>query len=207
MGTSNFAYNDTLYAIEIEDELDLECLTDNMHELLKSLDKSMKPTNKKMALDIYANDEPYWSNSSKKFESNFSSKEHGEVQIKSDFMGFDLKLILKVLVRNGYYAHVNIDYDMALHIDGCEGFEDDDAHGILNWVCVDHLGAGVVAMNTKHLDKRIDDMKALALEVYHHIGKQLGTEYNLASRASNGETSFTKVEQTAETFDHLKLVA
>ena len=39
MGASNFAYKDTLYAVEIEGEHDIEDLEGNPYELMKKLDK------------------------------------------------------------------------------------------------------------------------------------------------------------------------
>lgn len=207
MGTSNFAYKDTLYAVIIEDEYDSENLHENMNSLLSELEKTAKSKNKNIELDIYPLDKPQWSKSNDRIERNFSSKIHGEVRVKSTFMGFDLDLTLNVLVRNGYYEHLNIDYDMNLHIDGCEGFEDDDAAGIFGWLELDHLPAGLIVMNTKYLDKRLDAMKALALEAYHHIGNHLGTEYNMTARFSNGETSFAKAEVKTEKLEYMKIAA
>lgn len=207
MGTSNFAYKDTLYAVIIEDEYDSENLDENMNSLLSELETTAKAKNKNIELDIYPLDKPVWSKSTSRIERNFSSKIHGEVRVKSTFMGFDLDLTLNVLVRNGYYEHLNIDYDMSLHIDGCEGFEDDNAEGIFGWLDVDHLPAGLIVMNTKNLDKRLDAMKALALESYHHIGKHLGTEYDMTARFSNGETIFDKAEEKAEKLEYLQIAA
>ena len=203
MGTSNFAYKDTLYAVEIEDEFDVENLAENIHELMNDLDKTAKSKNKNLELDIYALNKPEWNKSNSRIERNFSSKHHGDVRVKSTFMGIDLDLTLQVLIRNGYYEHVNIDYDWMLEVEGLESCEDEDAAFILEWLDTDHLPAGLVAMNTKNLDKRLDGMKALALEAYHHIGKKLGTEYNMTARFSNGETMFAQAELKTKKLEHL----
>lgn len=207
MGTSNFAYKDTLYAVEIEDEFCHESLAESIHDLMSELGTNAKAKNKNIELDIYPLDKPTWSKSNSRLERNFSSKVFGEVRVKSTFMGIDLDLTLEILVRNGYYEHVNIDYDWQLDIEGIESCEDEDAAYILDWLDVDHLPAGLVAMNTKNLDKRLDAMKALALEAYHHIGKYLGTEYNMTARFSNGETMFAKADEKAEKLEHLRIAA
>ena len=207
MGTSNFAYKDTLYAVEIENEYDIEDLAENLYELMEKLDKKARAVNKKIDLDIYPLKKPEWLRDNSRIERNFPAKHYGDVRVKSTFMGIDLDLTLQILVRNGYYEHVNIDYKWNIEIDGLESCEDEDAAYILDWVDVDHLPEGLIAMNTKNLDKRLNEMKALAIEAYHHIGKYLGTEYNLTARFSNGETMFAQAEIKPTELKHFYIAA
>ena len=193
MGTSNFAYKDTLYAVEIEEDFERDFLRDELQELMSTLEKKATSKNKAIELDIYALDTPKSSNCYNGFERNFPSSIYGRAVAKSTFMGIDLRIDLDILVRSGYYEHVNIDYDWELEAEGVTGLIDDGAHEILSFLDMEHFPEGLIEMNKKHLDKRLDDMRAVVLEAYHHIGKSVATEYHQVARFSDG----TKLHEKA----------
>lgn len=203
MGTSNFYYKDKLYAVELEDDHSHDILTHNISYRLEVMAEKAKSKNKKIELSIYGGDEPTWTRGSDNGERNFPSMNCGQVVVKSTFMGIDLRLDLDVLVRNGYYEHVNIDYLWKLNIEGVDFNEDDEAFEVFKYLDMSHFPEGLIEMNRANLDKRLSDMRTLALEVFTFIGSTYGKEYDLAARFSNGETSFTKVEEKTSEFELL----
>ena len=207
MGTSNFAYKDTLYAVEIEEDFEREFLRDELQELMSTLEKTATSKNKAIELDIYALDTPKSSSSYNGFERNFPSSIYGNVVAKSTFMGIDLRIDLDILVRSGYYEHVNIDYDWELEAEGCTGIIEDTAHDILSYIDMEHYPEGLIAMNTKHLDKRLDDMRALVLEAYHHIGKSVATKYHQVGRFSDGTKLHEKAASEAKAPELMAIAA
>jgi hypothetical protein len=207
MGTSNFAYKDTLYAVEIEEDFEREFLRDELQELMNTLEKKATSKNKTIELDIYALDTPKSSNCYNGFERNFPSSIYGRVVAKSTFMGIDLRIDLDILVRSGYYEHVNIDYEWELEAEGNTGLIDDGAHEILSFIDMEHFPEGLIEMNKKHLDKRLDNMRALVLEAYHHIGKSVATEYRQAARFSDGTTMYEKASDEVKNPELMAIAA
>lgn len=204
MGTSNFYYKDELFAVETDDEHDHEILTHNISYRLEVMNKEAKSKNKNIQLDIYGGDTPTWTRGGDSIERNFPSMTCGQVVVKSTFMGLDLRIDLDILVRNGYYGHANIDYTWQLNVEGIDFNEDDGAFEVFKYSDMSHFPEGLIEMNRSNLDKRLEDMRTLALEVFTFIGKTYGTEHAVAARFSNGETMYSKVEsEEVATYDVL----
>ena len=206
MGTSNFAYKDKLFVVEIEDEFDFENAELHLQETLNKMGETAQAKNKAIDIDIYALDKPRhspWSG----IERNFASRIFGSVVVSSTFMGIDMTLELSVLLRSGYYAHANVDYDWQLDIEGVSGDADFDADCVMSYVNLEHFSAGVLAMNKKHLENRLDAMRELAKEAFEHIGAIVGAEYDVKARFSNGGAMFNESKNDKPIFEQLKLAA
>lgn len=194
MGTSNFYSKDELFVAELNDEEDYDILTDNICYRLDVLDDKISSKNKRIEFDIYGGDEPTMTHSGASIERNFSSVKCGQVTARSTFMGLELRMDLDILVRNGYYEHTNIDYVWNFSVDGIDFNEEDEGFEVLKYSDMSHYPEGLIEMNRKRLDKRIEDMRAMVREVFLFIGKTYGKEYNVAARFSNGETMYSKAQ-------------
>ena len=210
MGTANFCYKDKLFVVETDgDEHDrddiIEMLGNDLYELLAQLDKNAVSKNKKITISVTNESRPTWSKSDD--NRNFSAKHHGNIIIRSEFLGLPLEVDLEVLVRNGYYDHVNIDYNVGLYVDGSDYDYDSDAYDIMDSYDTDDINDGMRAMQRQNFDNRLDAMRELADELFTHIGRSVATQYGQGASASNGETGYHAVENTAIKFDHLKIAA
>ena len=209
MGTANFLYQDKLFVVETDDEHGdaLDLLGDDMYDLLSELDCSLVSKYKNIDIEVTNEKQPTWSERDDNHTS-FCAKHHGSVVIRSDFLGLPIKFDLEVLVRSGYYAHVNIDHNIRLFVDGIDFDDDTDAYDIMECFDTSVINDGMRVLQRKNLDKRLEIMRELAIDIFNHIGSTLGTEYGKGSTASNGETGYHKAEDEAVIeFAHMKFAA
>ncbi len=208
MSTSNFACKDKLFAVSTDDELDYDFLQDNIMEHLTNLDHTAKVIAPHITMDIYAFDKARPSTANTSIERNYPSVAIGEIIVKTQFMSVDLTLMLQVLIRGGYYDHVNIDYTWVLDVDGNEFEAEFDGEDIFDHIDIDYLSAGIIAMNKKHLNKRLNDMRKVAQEVFINTGETFGEQIHISAQFSNGETHYEKdTSQDKTPFFLLKIAA
>lgn len=211
MGTANFCYKDKLFVVETDgDEADRDCIIENLHEdmyeLLDQLNTKADSKNKKITIEVTNETRPTWSRIDKNHTS-FCAMHHGNIVIRSNFLGLPIKMDLEVLVRSGYYDHVNIDHNVSLFVDGIDFHEDSDAYDIMAHFETCVINEGMRVLQRDNFDKRLDAMRELAGEIFNHIGRTLGTEYHKGSTASNGESGYHKTDKPDSAFNHMKLAA
>ena len=195
MGTDNFCYKDKLYVVETPTNDIQDKLTADMRQLLTELNDNLasKTVSDKASMTIKAEDEPYWSDDNN--GQSYCAMNHGTVAIRSTIFDMAVELDLSVLVRNGYYDHLNIDHNSRLSCNGLEVNADYTAYDILEAFSVDEISFELTDANYDAFDKRLDDMRALASSIFNHVGTTLGTEYGQRTVGSNGEAGFA---QTAD---------
>lgn len=209
MGTANFLYKDKLFVVETNDDDDYDRLDElgcDMYDLLSELNCSISAKRKNLDIEIINEKKPTWSENDDNHRS-FCARRHGNIIIRSEFMGLALKLNLEVLVRSGYYDHVNIDHNARLFVDGIDFDEDTDAYDIMDYFDTSVINEGMRVLQRHNFDNRLEAMRELASEIFNYIGTALGTEYNSGATASNGETRYHKVDDTNTEFKHMKWAA
>lgn len=202
MATSNFKFIDKLYVVELEDECSYGDFIDNAQCFLSELDKKTKSKSKKIDLDIYAIDKPYAIR-----RNNDDANVFGQVRADTTFMDIDVRIEMDLLIRNGYYSDANIDYACNISVDGIDANMDEDADYLFGYLDLSHYPEGLIEMNKKNLDKRLESMKKLLLETFNLIGKTLGTEYEVEQRFSNGETFYGKANTATAPLEMLNYAA
>ena len=204
MGTSNFAYKDKLFVVEIEDEWAYDNLVSSIKSFIKELGESSKVGVKNINLSLYTNDNAVHHNDDLR---HYEAGEYGRIVVTSDFMNIELELVVSVLVRNGYYSDCNIDYRSQFEADGALMQDGVDAQDILDCYDNDEISTGLAKVNRPHLDKRLKDMRTLAMETFLHIANRFGTEYVMTNQFSNGETFYDKHETPIKPLEILKIAA
>lgn len=195
MATGNFYYKDKLCVVETPTNDIQDKLTADMHQLLTEINDNLasKSVSDTTSITIKAEDEPYWSDDNN--GQSYCAMKHGTVAIRSTIFDMAVELDLSVLVRNGYYDHLNIDHNSRLSCNGLEVNADYTAYDILEAFSDDEISFELTDANYDAFDKRLDDMRALASSIFNHVGTTLGTEYGQRTVGSNGEAGFA---QTAD---------
>lgn len=190
MSTSNFFFKNKLYAVAIEDEHDYDCLTTNIQTLLGKMKESAQSKNKLITMNIYSSDKPeYFTGIG---SNSYPTTQSGQVTLTADFMGIELELNLKILLRSGYYRDANIDYVWSLEADDALCQNNVDAQDILDTYDSDDMDIDKAYANKEQLDKLLLDMRLLALETYLVVAKSFCEEYHVTNQFSNGETFYEK---------------
>ena len=190
MSTSNFFFKNKLYVVAIEDEHDYNRLTTNIQELLNKIKESGQSKNKLITMDIYSADKP--EHYTGRGSNDYPTTQNGQITLTADFMGIELNLNLKVLVRSGYYSDANIDYVWSLEADDALCQNNVGAQDILDTYDSDDIDIDKAYANKEQLDKLLLDMRLLALETYLVVAKSFGEEYHVTNQFSNGETFYEK---------------
>lgn len=190
MSTSNFFYKNKLYLVAIEDELDYDCLSNNIQELMSKIKETAKSKNKLITMNVLATDkaQPFNGIGS----NSYPTMQNGQVVLTADFMGIELELNLKILLRSGYYRDANIDYVWSLEADDALCQNNVNAEDILDTYDSDDIDIKKAYANKEQLDKLLLDMRLLALETYLVVAKSFGKEYHMTNQFSNGETFYEK---------------
>lgn len=97
-------------------------------------------------------------------------------------------LSANIIVRSGYYAGANLDYEIAFHIDGTEYQEDD-----LDEVCLySELPGTRRAYQLALAKKWFDRMYGRFTDAIEEVFAGFSTPLRLVARASNGEAIYEK---------------
>ena len=182
MGTSNFARGNSsrLFAVEIQEEWDYEDLKENLNSEFKN-NKNFDTFN---TLVGFVSEK----NSNRNFEGNIilnittKDKEY-------KLLGGNFYLKFGIIIRNGYYSGVNLDWQCDV-ITPIEEFEHDEE------IIIDGYSYDISDNQASIYNERLNNWKEKEINKYVEIIEQIlsehSTELNVVAQFSNGETIYEK---------------
>lgn len=204
MGTSNFYFNDTLYALDDEGE---EFLYDDTKENIRySLDKFEDLEH----VDVYFDGDTS-AKGSRYYEGVVAVECIGKINIDNlvgnNSMNFTIKQ--QIVLRGGYYIGFNLDrYFEDADDQYCKTVEEMKNH--FEYYCDDYLDLddcfdhededNDYQSRLKYIEEVVKpqyegQLEAIAKqfhEIYHSLGEEFFSEYKVTSQFSNGETLYAK---------------
>lgn len=179
MATSNF-YNKNatkIFASEIEDDFDYECLVDNIITNLK--EKTDKNPNISMLRHTGKFHDEAHVLGSIAISKNYNLPNYGEIEVNVN---------IDMLLRHGYYAGINLDWDYQFEIEGDEVSEWEDIISTLEYLCDKRL-----VNKTNFIDAWFSKTKDQLSTIVEDVYECYTDSYVVSARFSNGETWYEKV--------------
>ena len=206
MAAANFDYKDRLFVVKDEGDDSYEILTANIRDLMNKLAKQAGSKDSEITLVVGAEDKPFPAKGEN--SNSHYGNQHGYILAEAAFMDLYIAVRLNVIVRTGYYSDANIDYQLALEVEGTTHLETDGAEAVfdnLDLEEMDEMGYSedVIEASKPQLDELLNNMRKIVLEGFEVITGELATEYKNNATFSSGETIYGTVERMVIPFEVL----
>ena len=183
MGTSNFARGNSsrLFAVEIQEEWDYDDLKDNLKYAFKAAkEKGMFDTE-------------YYSNAFNEKNNNRNFEGNVILMVTSKSKHYktigEFYIEVGIIIRNGYYSGVNLDWE-------CEIVSDSERYDHDEEIVIDDYNYDVSTKQAKQFSEYVNNWKekemTKIINDVEQILSEYSTELNVVATFSNGETIYEK---------------
>ena len=184
MSTANFHNENArnIFAVEIENEFDLEDAIDNVRYGLKNIFK-----------DSYMDCNSYDTDALRCHGGQIIAEIDGEIKTYKK-LNIDVYPVLQIVVRSGYYGGANFDYKMLYNIED-EVVEDiDRVYDALvdNAEHYEHMSIDEANRNAKFAEKFLESAMSKLRDKVEKVLAENSTPLNCIGTASNGEAFYEK---------------
>ena len=192
---NDFLYKDTLYVVEGTNVQQQDKFKADMREFLCALGKKVKSCDKNIKISIDTNNPVTLELDN--YKDTHPSYDCGQVNIRSEIMGLNLELKMRVLLRSGYHNYLNIDYVEYFSINDVEFSKSQDSDYVIDLFmndCMseDMFDEALLIANKTELNDLMTNMRMLSTEVFDYIGNNLGSRYLRVVEDSKGQFPYIK---------------
>jgi len=172
MSTSNFhnVNASRIFACELADEFDYEDLVENLQAALADLPNDYS----------FSGHDPHELRS-------YPSRVITGLALSKSYQDFSVDLELSIIIRSGYYAGCNLDWDLVYKIEGEPVFETEFYEPIRDYTdCSEQMALYKSEFARKWAEKTEREL----IRQVEAIFRQFSTPLRVAARFSNGETIY-----------------
>lgn len=126
---------------------------------------------------------------------NFHGTLLGKLSSYKDYLGVEVGIEIKAIIRSGYYEGANLDWELEYSLDGYDADEIEYAIAEWEYQANKEFNLGLVKMNSKNVEAWITtEQEKLIEEVERIFAANCGIKLQKVATFSNGETIYKEVE-------------